>query len=101
MTKKFWQDWQKRANTTDVIVLFCKHNDGTIWSDTGRKISGTIQSVNFNGNFVEIHHRVCWPASVGYHCENHKTTVHRKDIRTVIFKNTKTKTEFGSFYSIL
>lgn len=101
MTKKFWYNWQKRANTTDGIVLFCKRNDGTIWHDSGRKIAGAIQSINFNGNFVEIHHRVCWPASVGYYYENRTTTVHRNDIRTVVFKNTKTKTELGSFYSIL
>ena len=86
MTKKFWQDWQKRANATDVIVLFCKHTDGSIRPDTGHKINGIIQSVKFNGNFVEIHHRVCWPATIGYHYENHTTTVHRKDIKTVEFK---------------
>ena len=86
MTKKFWQDWQNRANTTDAIVLFCTRNDGTIWPGARRKISGAIQSVSFNGNFVEIHHRVCWPASVGNHYENRTTTVHRKTIRTVKFK---------------
>ena len=101
MTKKFWQDWQKLANMTESIILFCKRNDGTIWPDSGCKISGTIQSVSFNGNFVEIRHRVCWPTSIGCHCENRTTTVHRKDIRTVIFKNIKTKTKLGSFYSIL
>lgn len=86
MTKKFWQDWQKRANATDEILLFVYTNDGTIHNEWSHPIEGAIQSVSFNGNFVEIHHRVCWPASVGYHYENRTTTVHRKSIRTVIFK---------------
>lgn len=42
MTKKFWQDWQKRANATDVIILFAHHNDGTIYNMWSHQISGII-----------------------------------------------------------
>lgn len=86
MTKKFWQDWQKRANTTDVIILFEYRNDGTIHNGWGHQIGGIIQSVEFNGNHVKIHHQVWWPGLHGRHYENRATTVHRKDIKTVEFK---------------
>lgn len=85
MTKKFWNDWQKRANTTDVIVLFCFRKDGTIYNNWGHQIEGVIQSVEFNGNCVKIYHRVWWVGLHGRHYENRTTTVHRKNIRTVKF----------------
>ena len=86
MTKKFWQDWQKRANTTDAIVLFCKRNDGTIHNEWSHQIEGIIQSVKFNGNYVNIYHQIWWTGLHGRHYENRTTTVHRKNIRTVKFK---------------
>lgn len=85
MTKKFWQDWQKRANATDVIILFEYYN-GTIHNGWSHQIEGIIQSVEFNGNYVKIHHQVWWVRLHGRHYENHTTTVHRKNIRTVRFK---------------
>jgi len=85
MTKKFWQDWQKRANTTDVIVLFEYYN-GTIHNGWSHQIEGIIQSVGFNGNHVKIHHQVWWAGLHGRHYENRITTVHRKTIKTVKFK---------------
>ena len=85
MTKKFWNDWQKRANTTDVVVLFYFREDGTIHNVWCHRIEGVIQSVEFNGNYVKIHHQVWWPGLHGRHYENRTTTVHRKNIRTVKF----------------
>lgn len=86
MTKKIWQDWQKHANATDVIVLFEYRNDGTIHNGWGHQIEGLIQSVKFNGNHVNIHHQVWWPGLDGRHYENLTSVVHRKNIKTVIFK---------------
>ncbi len=86
MTKKFWQDWQKRANTTDVIELFSFRNDGTIYNMWSHQIEGIIQSVEFNGNYVKIHYQVWWTGLHGRHYENRTTTVHRKMIKTVKFK---------------
>ena len=86
MTKKFWQDWQKRANATDEILLFVYMNDGTIHNEWSHQIDGTIQSVEFDGNYVKIHHQVWWPGFYGRHYENRTTIVHRKNIRTVKFK---------------
>lgn len=91
MTKKFWRDWQKRANTTDVIVLFVYRNDGTIYNRWGRQIEGIIQSVEFDGNYVKIHHQVWWVGLNGRHYESRTTTVHRKNIKTVIFNIRKQK----------
>ena len=45
MTKKFWQDWQKRVNATDEIFLFVYMNDGTIHNEWSHQIEGIIQSV--------------------------------------------------------
>ena len=86
MTKKFWQDWQKRANATDEILLFVYMNDGTSHNEWSHQIEGIIQSVEFNGNYVKIHHQVWWTGFYGRHYENRTTTVHRKNIRTVKFK---------------
>ena len=58
MTKKFWQDWQKRANATDEIFLFVYMSDGTIHNKWSHQIEGIIQSVEFNGNYVKIYHQV-------------------------------------------
>ena len=85
MTKKFWQEWQKRANATDAIVLFEYYN-GTIHNGWGHPIEGVIQSVEFDGNYVKIHHQVWWTGLHGRHYENRTTTVHRKNIRTIKFK---------------
>ena len=86
MTKKFWQDWQKRANATDEIFLFVCINDGTIHNEWSHQIEGIVQSVEFNGNYVKIYHQVWWPGFYGRHYENRTTIVHRKNIRTVKFK---------------
>lgn len=86
MTKKFWQDWQKRANATDVIILFSFRDDGTIHNMWSHQIEGTIQSVEFNRNRIKIHYQVWWPGLHGRHYENRITMVHRKDIKTVEFK---------------
>lgn len=86
MTKKFWQDWQKRANATDVIELFEYRGDGTIYNKWGQQIKGIIYSVKFNGNYVKIHHQDWWLGLHGRHYANCTTTVHRKNIRTVRFK---------------
>ena len=86
MTKKFWQDWQKRANATDEIFLFVYMNDGTIHNEWSHQIPGIIQSVKFNGNCVNIYHQIWWTGLHGRHYENRTTTVHRKNIRTVKFK---------------
>ena len=86
MTKKFWQDWQKRVNATDEIFLFVYMNDGTIHNEWSHQIEGIIQSVEFNGNYVKIHHQVWLAGFYGRHYENRTTTVHRKNIRTIKFK---------------
>ena len=86
MTKKFWQDWQKRANATDEIFLFVYMNDGTIHNEWSHQIPGIIQSVKFNGNYVNIYHQISWTGLHGRHYENRTITVHRKNIRTVKFK---------------
>ena len=45
MTKKFWYNWQKRANATDVIWLHVKRSDGTPYQGYATRIDGKIQSV--------------------------------------------------------
>ena len=89
MTKKFWYNWQKRANATDIIWLHVKRSDGTPYQGYATRIDGKIQSVKFNGDKVTIAtENACRIWDPMEHCwtkEMHTHIFNRTDIKTVYF----------------
>ena len=88
MTKKFWNDWQKRVGETKQILGFLP------WGEAGGSLIGylpfKIISAKFNGNTVELvletKSEVFGKNGYHIHIENKYFTFNRKDIATVEFK---------------
>ena len=92
MTKKFWNDWQKRVGETKAIY-------GWYENSKGREIGGSligylpfkIISAKFNGNTVnlvlETKSEVFDKNGYHIHVENKYFTFNRKEISTVEFNN--------------
>ena len=91
MTKKFWNDWQKRVGETKAIY-------GWYENSKGRCIGGSligylpfkIISAKFNGDIVELvletKSEVFGKNGYHIHVENRYLTLNRKEIATIIFK---------------
>lgn len=85
MTKKFWNDWQKRVGETREIKGFC------IYGGIGGSLVGylpfKILSVKFNKDVVVLilEETSYNPISGKHHVENRYVTLNRKDIATVRF----------------
>ena len=88
MTKKFWNDWQKRVGETKAIY-------GWYENSKGREVGGSligylpfkIISAKFNKNTVDL---VLEETSLNvitnrHHVENRYLTLNRKEIATVEF----------------
>lgn len=97
MTKKFWNDWQKRVGETKAIYGWCKwtRHDGVEMKREGGSLIGyspfKILSAKFNGDTVDLKlevvdrtfNRSTW--SFNNHVENKYYVLHRNDISTVKF----------------
>ncbi len=96
MTKKFWNDWQKRIGETNQIYgwLIHKTYDGIEKKQIGGSMIGylpfKILSAKFNSNTVELvletKSEVFGKNGYHIHVENKYFTLNRKDIATVEFK---------------
>ena len=103
MTKKFWNDWQKRVGETKQVYLSYTsfgRKLNTLWcarlllNETFSDKDGNdrIISIKFNSNTVDMiierKRRVIDLSSrrgYHYHTENEYVTLHRKDIVSVEF----------------
>ena len=90
MTKKFWNDWKKRIGETENILVYCVSTSGTRYRWAHPLVLSSddeIVHVSMHGDAadvtVERHH----PTLRGtMHVENEYVTVHREDVKTIIFK---------------
>lgn len=91
MTKKFWNDWQKRIGETKQIYGWYENSKGKC---VGGSLTGylpfKILSAKFNGDTIdlklEIKSEVWTFQGIHTHVENKYLTLNRKDISTVEFK---------------
>jgi hypothetical protein len=86
MTKKFWNDWQKRIGETKEINGF--YNGGIGGSLVGY-LPFRILSAKFNKDVVDLilEEASYNPISGRHHVENRYVTLNRKYIATVRFRN--------------
>lgn len=95
MTKKFWNDWQKRIGETKQIYDWITYqtHEGIEKKRIGGSIIGytpfKILSAKFNKNTVdltlEIKREVWTKKGIHIHVENKYVTLYRKDIATIEF----------------
>ena len=85
MTKKFWNDWQKRVGETKNIYLFWFHPDGYRRKLYGgvlcELIGDVLLKADFHGDAVDLtierrRHK---------HIENEYITLHREEIASIEF----------------
>lgn len=96
MTKKFWNDWQKRIGETKNIYLFWIHPDGYRRKRYGGVLSAlngdVLLKANFHGDAVDLtierHTEVVdWALLRRHkHIENQYITLHREEIANIEFK---------------
>ena len=90
MTKKFWNDWQKRIGETKNIYLFFGQNGWRRKRPTGElnELAGDILlKAEFHGNAVDLiierwHHTLTKAMPI----ENQHITLHREEIACIKFK---------------
>ena len=94
MTKKYWNDWQKRVGETKNIYEFWYYNDGKVrrlsYCGVLSEYSGdSLLSAKFHGDAVDLvierKRNVFKNRSVHCNVENEYLTLHRKDIGRVEF----------------
>lgn len=90
MTKKFWNDWQKRVGETINIYIYIYWNGLKI-----RRHSGILHELNddklikatFHEDTVDLIIERHYPTLNNIvHIENEYKTLHREDIATIKFK---------------
>ena len=96
MTKKFWNDWQKRVGETKNIYLFLIYPDGyrhMRYSGILNECNGDVLlKANFHGDAVDLtierHTEVVdWALLRRHkHIENQYITLHREEIANIEFK---------------
>lgn len=90
MTKKFWNDWQKRVGETETIYVNYDGINGKYSYPLFYPRVSTLISAKFNGNEVELTYdtktTVFGRNGIYYHVERTTKTLHRKYISTVEFK---------------
>ena len=91
MTKKYWNDWQKRIGETKNIYLFWKHPDGwqrkRSYGELNAFAGDKIIKAYFHGDAVDLaiekwHHTF----SKSIHVYNDYITLHREEIASIEFK---------------
>ena len=92
MTKKFWNDWQKRIGETKNTWLFSKYHGNAFYGSYVLNSNDRLIKVSFHGDEVDLvierHTEVIDlnTRSLKQHVENEYKTLHRKDLATVEFK---------------
>ncbi len=91
MTKKFWNDWQKRIGETKNIWLFSKYYGNAFYGSYVLNTDDRLIKATFHGDAVDLiierHTRVIdWNTrSLKQHVENEYLTLHRNEIATINF----------------
>ena len=90
MTKKFWNDWQKRLGETKRIHLFYPDHVYSSKRYTWHLSADKFISFKFEGDKVEIVYEEKHPVfnshtGSHWHIQSHKTTLYRKDITSIEF----------------
>lgn len=98
MTKKFWNDWQKRADETDNIWLFSLYNGvkRNTWSIPIFSVlsefrnGDKIVNIHFHGDAVDLiierHEDVYKNGNMHQVVYNEYKTLHREEISKIEFK---------------
>lgn len=91
MTKKFWNEWQKRLGETKAICRWVYYDNGCQRCQThrmvGQDIPNRFLSFDFSGDTVKVEYEVKNQTLSGsYHFENHSIILNRTDIVTIEFK---------------
>lgn len=98
MTKKFWNDWQKRIGETENISLngcvFNKNNGEYYYHSVLSHLNGDdkILKASFHGDTVDLvieRHRWVFGINCNDHwnIENEYLTLNRTEIKNIKFKN--------------
>lgn len=90
MTKKFWNEWQKRLGETKAICRWVYYDNGCQRFQThrmvGQDIPNRFLSFDFSGDTVRVEYEVKdLTLSGSYHFENRSIVLNRKDIVTIKF----------------
>ena len=96
MTKKYWNDWQKRIGETKNIYKFWFYNGGgkrKSFNGELNELDGDILlKATFHGDAVDLvieRHRIVFDyrtRSLRHNVENEYLTLHREDIASIEFK---------------
>ncbi len=91
MTKKYWNDWQKRIGETKNIYKFWFYNDGvkrkSFKGELNALAGDKVSKAYFHGDAVDLviekwHHTF----SKSIHVYNEYITLHREEIAGIEFK---------------
>lgn len=90
MTKKFWNDWQKRLGETKSICRWVYYDNGCQRYQTRRMVGqdtpNRFLSFDFSGDTVKVEYEVKNLTLDGnYHSETHRIRLDRTEIVTVEF----------------
>ena len=98
MTKKFWNDWQKRANKTDNIWMFSLYKGfkRNTWSTPIFSVLDELRNgdkivkIHFHGDAVDLvieRHTSAWQnGNLHQVVQNEYMTLHREEISRITFK---------------
>lgn len=93
MTKKFWKDWQNRIGETKNIYLrtcvFNKNNVKWYYHNVLSNLydKDKILKASFHGDAVDLIIERYWYVDGHWHIENEYLTLHRNEIKTIVFIN--------------
>ena len=94
MTKKFWNNWQKRIGETKNIQLFYVYPNGSkrkSYELLNNNAGDSLIKADFHGDLVDLiieRHNIVmnWKTLESHqHIENEYRTLHREDIATIEF----------------
>jgi len=86
MTKKFFRNWQERIGETFVIYVYYQQRDKYSYC-LFNPINSKIRKIKFNGDYVTIEWNEEYRSNYGHlHSKYDCKTLHRTQIKTIIFK---------------
>ena len=96
MTKKFWNDWQKRVYETEDIYLFLVYYDGMVRTTSNcaflsKYLGDRIIKADFHNDAVDLiierHTNVWKNGDIHQVVQNEYKTLHREEIAKIKFRN--------------
>lgn len=95
MTKKFWNDWQKRVYETENIYLFLVYNETVRTTSNcallSKSLGDKIVKAEFHNDAVDLvieRHTSAWKnGQIHQVIQNEYKTLHREEIAKIKFRN--------------